>query len=110
MTPAHPLLTAGEVATLLLGGAVTAAAGRAYRRTNDPSLRALTVGFGLVTLGALVGGLLHWTGTVRLARAQAAQSLLTGAGLAIIVYSLLLDDNRDRSASRGDEGPLNGTD
>lgn len=110
MTPAHPLLTAGEVATLLLGGAVTAAAGRAYRRTNDPSLRALTVGFGLVTLGALVGGLLHWTGPVRLARAQAAQSLLTGAGLAVIVYSLLLDDNRDRSASRGDEGPLNGTD
>lgn len=109
MPPAHPLLAAGEVATLVLGGAVTAAAGRAYRRTNDPSLRALTTGFGLLTLGALLGGLLHWTGAVPLGRGQAVQSLLTGAGLAVIVHSLLLDDHRDRVRTRPDDEPFDGT-
>lgn len=109
MPPTHPLLAAGEVATLILGGTVTAAAGRAYRRTNDPSLRALTVGFGLVTLGALCGGLLHWTGTVSLVRSQAVQSLLTGTGLAVIVHSLLLDDHRDQPRDCRDDEPFDGT-
>jgi hypothetical protein len=82
-------------------------AGRTGARTIS-SLRALTAGFGLVTLGALLGGLLHWTGVVSLIRGQAVQSLLTGAGLAVIVHSLLLDDHRDRSHK--DEGPFKRTD
>ncbi|NEU56339.1 hypothetical protein [Halorussus sp. MSC15.2] len=46
-----------KTVTLALGGTIPYFALRAYRRTNVPALRVLVVGFGLVTLGTVLGGL-----------------------------------------------------
>jgi hypothetical protein len=80
--------------TLALGAAITYFSYRAYRRTGAPSLRALTVGFGVVTTGALVAGALDLTNqfagipAVSSRIALAVESLFTAVGFAVILYSL----------------------
>lgn len=80
--------------TLVLGAAITYFSFRAYRRTGASSLRALTVGFGVVTLGALLAGALDLVETVGIVSnldstwALAVESVFTAVGFAIILYSL----------------------
>ncbi|RAW47071.1 hypothetical protein DQW50_01445 [Halorubrum sp. 48-1-W] len=80
-----------KTAILVLGGMITYYALRAYERTGDPSLRALGIGFGVVTVGALVGGVSHQIVGAGLATGIAIDSLLTAAGFGVIVYSLYLE-------------------
>ncbi|WP_435074449.1 DUF7521 family protein [Halorubrum sp. HHNYT27] len=80
-----------KTAILLLGGSITYHAIRAYGRTGDPSLRALGAGFGIVTVGALVGGVSHQLIGAPLAVGIAIDSLLTAVGFGVIVYSLYVD-------------------
>ena len=80
-----------KTAILLLGGSITYYALRAFERTGDPSLRALGVGFGIVTVGALVGGISHQIIRADLAVGIAINSLLTAVGFAVIVYSLYVE-------------------
>ncbi|MBP1921849.1 hypothetical protein J2751_000846 [Halorubrum alkaliphilum] len=80
-----------KTAILLLGGSITYYALRAFERTGDPSLRALGVGFGIVTVGALVGGVSHQIIRADLAVGIAINSLLTAVGFAVIVYSLYVE-------------------
>lgn len=76
---------------LLLGGLITYFALKAYRRTRHPSLRALGLGFGVVTLGALLAGLAHQLFGVDFATGVLINSLLTAIGFAVITYSLYVD-------------------
>jgi len=92
MFPSEPLLVATKLATLALGSVIAVVAHRAYRRTGNQSLRALALGFGLLATGAVAAGLLHVSGALSLAESQTVQSLCTAAGLAVIVHSLLIDD------------------
>ena len=85
------IIIVAKTAILLLGGSITYYALRAYGRTGDPSLRALGVGFGVVTIGALVGGISHQIIGADLAAGIAINSLLTAIGFGIIVYSLFLE-------------------
>ncbi|WP_096389190.1 DUF7521 family protein [Halopenitus persicus] len=85
------LIIAAKTAILLLGGSITYYAGRAYRRTGDPSLRALSIGFGLVTVGALLGGISHQVLALELAIGIAINSVLTAFGFGVIVYSLYIE-------------------
>ncbi|MUW15037.1 hypothetical protein GJ633_10465 [Halorubrum sp. CBA1125] len=80
-----------KTAILLLGGSITYYALRAYGRTGDASLRALGVGFGVVTVGALIGGVTHQIIGAGLATGIAINSLLTAVGFGIIVYSLYVE-------------------
>jgi len=80
-----------KTAILLLGGSITYYAIRAYRRTGDPSLRALGIGFGIVTVGALIGGVSHQLVGADLAVGIAIDSALTALGFGVIVYSLYVD-------------------
>ena len=80
-----------KTAILLLGGSITFYALRAFRRTGDPSLRALGIGFGVVTVGALIGGVSHQIIRADLAVGIAIDSLLTAIGFAVIVYSLYVE-------------------
>ena len=80
-----------KTAILLLGGSITYYALSAYSRTGDPSLRALGVGFGIVTVGALVGGVSHQFLGVGLTIGVAIDSTLTAIGFGVIVYSLYVD-------------------
>jgi hypothetical protein len=78
--------------TLLLGGLVTSLAYRAYRKTGATGLGLLALGFGVVTLGALVAGLLDQALRVDASVALTVESALTAVGFAVIAYSLYHDD------------------
>ena len=85
------LLVATKTAILLLGGSIAFFAYKAYRRTGDPSLRALVIGFSFVTIGALLGGIADQVLNVELATGVVINSTLTAIGFAVIVYALFLE-------------------
>jgi hypothetical protein len=84
-------IAALKTLTLVLGGLITYFAFKAYRRTGAPALRALSVGFGVVTLGALTAGVLDQVVTAGRESALLAESALTAVGFAVIVYSLYVE-------------------
>ncbi|MBX0324914.1 hypothetical protein EGH21_17950 [Halomicroarcula sp. F13] len=73
---------------LLLGGGITYIAFKAYRRTGEDSLRVLGVGFGIITLGAILTGVANQFFSVGLALGVLINSLFVALGLAVIMYSL----------------------
>lgn len=78
---------------LVLGGLITYYSYQAYQRTGTPEHRLLTVGFGIITVGAIIGGALDIVvGTFfaeeLLYTSVFVSSTLTAAGLAVILYSL----------------------
>ncbi|WP_435066603.1 DUF7521 family protein [Haloplanus sp. C73] len=84
-------LVAVKTGTLALGGLITYLSLKAHRRTGSPALRALAVGFGLVTVGALLAGVGHQFTSLELAHSVVIESALTFLGFAVIVYSLYVD-------------------
>lgn len=74
--------------TLALGGSITFYAYRASRRNGSSALRALAVGFGAITLGALVAGIVDQLLPVNPDFALVAESAFTTLGFAVILYSL----------------------
>lgn len=88
MTHLTTIVVALKTLTLVLGGLITYFAYQAYNRTNSKSLRALTIGFGFVTIGALTAGAVDQLLQVDQSWALAAESALTTIGFAVIVYSL----------------------
>lgn len=81
-------LTAVKTVILLLGGVVTYLAHKAYRRTSDRSLLALSVGFGLITVGVLLAGFTFEVLGVALGLGILIESLFVLAGFVVITYSL----------------------
>jgi hypothetical protein len=78
---------------LILGGLITYYSYQAYKRTGTPQHRWLTYGFGVVTLGALIGGALdivvsNYFGVDLIYTSVFVSSGLTAVGLGIILYSL----------------------
>ncbi|WP_248896875.1 DUF7521 family protein [Haloplanus halobius] len=84
-------LTAVKTATLLFGGLITFLAFKAHHRTGSPALRALGIGFGLITVGALLAGVGHQFTSLSLAQSIVIESALTLVGFAVIVYSLYVE-------------------
>ncbi|WP_148413195.1 hypothetical protein [Haloferax sp. KTX1] len=76
---------------LVLGGLITYFSYKAYRNTGAASLRALALGFGVVTLGAMLGGALDVILNVDLATGLLFDSVLTLLGFAVITYSLYVE-------------------
>jgi hypothetical protein len=89
----HPfVITALKTLTLLLGGTITLFAYRAYRRTGIPALRALTIGFGVVTVGTLLAGAVDLLAPgLERETALIVESSLTVVGFAVILYSLYVE-------------------
>lgn len=83
-------IIATKTVILFLGGGVTFIAFKAYRRTGTESLRVLAIGFGIITLGALLAGIAHQVVDVSLEAGVLVNSLLVAIGLAVILYSLYL--------------------
>lgn len=95
-----------KVVTLAAGGFVTLLAFRAYSRTASPALRALAVGLGFVTVGAILGGAVHQFSTLGIAAGVAIQSTSTAIGFAILAYSLYATGrDTDAEADLGRIGP-----
>ena len=74
--------------TLVLGGLITYFAFKAYRRTGARALRALALGFGTVTLGSLLAGVIDRLLQTASTAALVVESALTAVGFAIVLYSL----------------------
>lgn len=91
----NPALEIAVVVTkttiLVLGGAITYFAFKAYRRTQAAPLRALSIGFGVVTLGAFLAGIAHQLLAVSIAIGVVINGILTAIGFVIITYSLYLE-------------------
>jgi hypothetical protein len=99
MIESTALLVATKTATLVFGGLLTYLSFRASRRTGSPALRALAVGIGLVTAGAILGGGLHQLLGVKLEWSVVVQSVFTAAGFGLLTYSLYTDFERPDVAS-----------
>ena len=77
-----------KTGVLLLGGAITYFAYKAYRSQGSRSLWLLTVGFALVVVGGVLGGVTDLLLPVSLAMGIVIDGVLTLAGFAVITYSL----------------------
>ncbi|ELY46430.1 MULTISPECIES: DUF7521 family protein [Natronorubrum] len=73
---------------LLVGSVITFFAYKAYRRTRQRALGLLAAGFGLVTLGLVLAGLLYELLEVSLMTGILLESLLMLVGFTVIAYSL----------------------
>ena len=76
---------------LVLGGLITYFSVKAYRNTGSNALRALAVGFGIITLGALLAGTLDLILGIPLGAGLLIDAVLTFVGFAVITYSLYTD-------------------
>ena len=76
---------------LVLGGLITYFSVKAYRNTGSNALRALAVGFGIITLGALLAGTLDLILGIPLGAGLLIDAVLTFVGCAVITYSLYTD-------------------
>lgn len=80
-----------KTVTLVLGALITFFAWRAHRRTDSSALRALAVGFGTITVGALLAGIVDLLTPFDVLYSILLESSLTLIGFAIITYSLYAD-------------------
>ena len=87
MTAFVPFTVALEVAALLLGGVLTLAASRAFRRTGSAPLRSLALGFAAVTAATAAGVLASATG-LEAQTGLLVRDALTALGLGLLVHSL----------------------
>lgn len=85
------LIVVLKTITLALGLTITYLSYKAFRRTGSPALRSLALGFGLVTLGALLAGMVDQLMGLETNVALVIESVLTAAGFGVIIYSLYVD-------------------
>ncbi len=87
-TTASMALMVVKTLLFVVGSIITYFAFKAYRRTRQPALGYLTAGFGLVTLGFVLAGMVHEVLNIGLTVGILVESLLVLAGFTIIAYSL----------------------
>lgn len=94
MADLHLVLSVARVATAALASIIGALAARAYLRTKQRSILALSVGACLLAFGYLAEGALVELGGWSVNDASALESVTTLAAVAILVASLYLKDAR----------------
>ncbi|WP_119814067.1 DUF7521 family protein [Halalkaliarchaeum desulfuricum] len=85
------ILVVSQTAIVVLGGSISYFAYKAYNRTANPALRALSIGFAIVTIGAVSAGVLHHLLNIGLEAGIAINSILTAIGFAVVTYSLYVE-------------------
>jgi hypothetical protein len=85
-------IVALKTITLLLGSLITYLSYRAYRRTGADPLRYLSVGFGIVTLGTLLAGVIDQVLQAGFRVGQMVETALVALGFAVILYSLYVTE------------------
>lgn len=96
----HVELVIAKVVVLLLGLVIAATAYRGYRRTGSRPMRFLAVGFAIISIGAVIEGVLFdvfhfsifWAGTV--------QTSIVAVGMLVVLYSLHTDGGRSPAELR----------
>ncbi|MFB6104158.1 MAG: hypothetical protein ABEJ57_03615 [Halobacteriaceae archaeon] len=82
-------LVAVRVLLFLVGAGTTLIAYRAYRRRPSPYLRDATLGFGFITVGVFVEGVLYQWTTLSLTQVHIVESLALGVGFLVLLRSFL---------------------
>lgn len=88
------LLVGTKTITLVCGAILTTLTYRAYRRTGARAMRALCLGIGLVTAGAILGGSLHQLVGLPVTQSVTVEELFTATGFFVLTYSLYVDQPR----------------
>ncbi|MEF8938044.1 DUF7521 family protein [Halobacteriaceae archaeon SHR40] len=89
--PTTTLILGFKTVTLVLGGLITLLAYRSYNRTGSRALGALAVGFGIITLGSFLGGVVDQLLDAGFQLGLLIESGLVAVGFAVVVYSLYTD-------------------
>ncbi|MFC7071813.1 hypothetical protein ACFQJ7_10230 [Halovenus rubra] len=82
------LIIGFKTLALVLGSLITYLAYKAYRRTRSRSLGALSLGFGIITLGTFVAGVIDQVLDAGFRTGLLIENALLAFGFLIIVYSL----------------------
>jgi hypothetical protein len=77
--------------TLILGAAIAYLAYKAYDRTGARPLRFLAYGFGFVTLGSLLAGVIDQVLQLGFQLGALVETALVTVGFAVILYSLYVE-------------------
>jgi len=77
-----------KIVSLFLGGFITYLGFKAYRKTGARSLGALSLGFGIVTAGTFLAGVVDQFLDAGFRTGQLVESALVALGFLVIVYSL----------------------
>ncbi len=85
------LLQLVKVATVFLGGLVVLLLFRGYRREGSRAMFFLAIGFGLITLGSVIEGLLFEFFSYSLLNVNIVGAILVLLGLISVVYSIYGD-------------------
>lgn len=96
MNPLILLGIAANVVAVVLGVLVVRSAYRAHSRTETTRLQWLAAGLGLVTLGALVGGLALVVPYAGIEHAIVGQSALLAVGIGLVARSLTGSSSGDQ--------------
>lgn len=89
-----------ELTVFRFGLVVVRLAYRAYRRTGLPALRSLALAFGLITLGALLGGDVDRLLDLEQETGILVDIVLTTAGFAVLLHALYVMDSTPESGER----------
>lgn len=82
-------LVAARVLLLAMGIGTTAVSYRAYRRKRTAYLRNASLGFGFITFGVLVEGLLFEVTALTLTQVHLVESLALVCGLGVLLLSFV---------------------
>ena len=82
------LLVTVRLLVLGLGVLITYYSLEAYRRTRTHYLRNASIGFGIITLGVFIEGVLFEFGGLDLALVHIIESVAIGIGFAVLLISL----------------------
>ncbi|HKJ58894.1 MAG TPA: hypothetical protein VKA37_06675 [Halobacteriales archaeon] len=82
------VLVAIRLIVLVLGVLITYYSFEAYRRTRTHYLRNASVGFGIITLGVIIEGILYEFGGLDLALVHVVESVAIGVGFIVLLISL----------------------
>lgn len=84
----HELLLTASALIGIFGFTATYIGLKAFRRSRDGSLIFASVGFSLITVGTVLGGLVYVFLTHNMVEIYLAQSALVALGLFSIIYSI----------------------
>jgi hypothetical protein len=82
------VLVAVRLAVLALGMLITYYSFEAYRRTGTYYMRNAAIGFGIITLGVFIEGVLFEFGGLDLAFVHIIESVAIGLGFVVLLISL----------------------
>ncbi|WP_132059037.1 DUF7521 family protein [Halorussus amylolyticus] len=82
------LLLALDAVTLAIGGVVTSFTYRAFRRTDSPGLRLVSIAVGIVTLGTVLPGAAHLLAGSDPTLGLVAGTALVTLGFVVVTYAL----------------------